>query len=135
MKDPFRGQQNTNQNSDNQIEEDDFDDALPLTALPFHSALYTGYTTHSPDDPPYPGCDETVWYRYTPQRRVELDVDTAGSDASFHSRLRLTLHGGETYYLMVCSHLAEIPYNLHLRVAPILYSYFPLLNRPVVNAE
>lgn len=139
---------------------DDFDDATSIKTLIFTDDKYTGAATRGADDPSLPGCGPTVWYSYTPERSTWLNIDTAGSDydtllglytgqrgaltrlaanddygESLQARLVYFVEGGETYYLMVCSHLAEIPYNLHLRVAPILYSYFPLLNRPTINGD
>ncbi len=139
---------------------DDFDDATPIPALIFTDQKYTGRATQGADDPSLPGCGSSVWYRYTPEASHWLSADTAGSDydtllalytgqrgaltrlaanddhgESLQSTLTYYVEGGETYYLMVCAHVGEIPFNLHLRVAPILYSYLPLLNRVVLNSD
>jgi hypothetical protein len=66
---------------------DDFDDAIVITALPFtHTVSTTEATTTAdePADPEDPGVcfigAHTVWYQFTPSRDTRIRATTAGSD-------------------------------------------------------
>jgi HYR domain len=97
---------------------DSFDAATVVTALPFTEAINTAEATTAGDDPGSCFINNSVWYRYTPQRDVTVDINTAGSSydaivgvftgvrgnlqsVGCDRRLLLNLQGGVSYYLMV----------------------------------
>jgi hypothetical protein len=107
---------------------DDFDNAIEFTALPFETTADTTEATVAPDDPECIGRDEfTVWYRLTLASTTEVTLDTFGSDydttlsawtgdrgsldlvacnddtGSLQSRIVFTAEAGVTYHLMVGS--------------------------------
>jgi hypothetical protein len=66
---------------------DDFDNAIAITALPFTSSLNTSEATTAADDP----LDDetcgfnsigghTVWYRFSPTQNLRINASTVGSD-------------------------------------------------------
>ena len=66
---------------------DDFDDAVVITALPFTDTVNTTEATTAADDPADPEdpavCfigGHTVWYQFTPARDTKIRANTAGSD-------------------------------------------------------
>ncbi|MEU0531639.1 PKD domain-containing protein [Amycolatopsis tolypomycina] len=72
---------------------DDFDQAVAVTALPFAAQLDTGEATKATDDPswcqPY-SVRGTVWFRYTATADGYLRATTKGSDRS----MILSVHSG-----------------------------------------
>jgi hypothetical protein len=107
---------------------DDFNNAIRFTAVPFRATADTTEATRAADDPTcVPGEDHTVWYRVRLSSTRELAVDTFGSDydttlsawtgsrgnlnrvacnddfQGLQSRIRFTAQSGVTYYLMVGS--------------------------------
>jgi len=59
---------------------DDFDDATPVTTLPFTDSVYTGLATWAPDDPYCSGSGETIWYSLVVDENQWITVDTLASD-------------------------------------------------------
>jgi hypothetical protein len=66
---------------------DDFDDAVVITTLPFTDNLNTSEATTAADDPADPEdpavCfigGHTVWYQFTPSEDTRIDATTFGSD-------------------------------------------------------
>jgi len=107
---------------------DDFDAAIPFTALPFGDTADTTEATRADDDPSCIGEDgNTVWYTVTLGGTTDIVVDTFGSDydttlsawtgsrgnlaqvacnddfQGFQSRIQFTAQAGATYHLMVGS--------------------------------
>ena len=102
---------------------DDFDNATPITALPFTDAINTLGATSAADDPTdcY-GTNASVWYSFTPGSDIKIQVDTSYSDyytgvavytgtrGSFtlvecsDYCLTLDAFAGVTYYFMVTSY-------------------------------
>jgi hypothetical protein len=107
---------------------DDFDDAVALTAVPFTVTADTTEATRAADDPNCIGDDEaTVWYDLTLAATTEIVLDTFGSDfdttlsawtgarggltlvacnddaGSLQSRISFVAEAGVTYHLMVGS--------------------------------
>lgn len=105
---------------------DDFDDAVPLTALPFQVTADTTEATRAADDPECVGEDgHTVWYALTLGSETEVAIDTFGSDydttlsawtgergsleqvacnddtQDLQSQILFVAEAGVTYYLMV----------------------------------
>jgi hypothetical protein len=117
---------------------DDFDAATAIGALPFGDSVNTLRATTAPDDPsfPYLPCTYaayTVWYAFTPSTDVRIVADTIGSDfrptlaaltgargslrpiACDNSldgeqpRISFTAFAGTTYYFMIGSLNAYFP--------------------------
>ncbi len=106
---------------------DDFDDAVPVTALPFTHTVDTEEATVAPDDPPdcYAYSSRSVWFSYTAQTDgyvMATPVATFGTVlsaytgargalepvpgmCSFYSGIGETFHvtAGTTYHLLVAS--------------------------------
>jgi hypothetical protein len=59
---------------------DDFDDATPVSSLPFSSELDTAAATRDADDPDCFNAGATVWYSLTPARSMLVEANTFGSD-------------------------------------------------------
>jgi hypothetical protein len=60
---------------------DDFDDAVPVTAPPFTDEVNTSEATPAGDDPPNCfGGGPTVWYRFAPSADIRINANTFGSD-------------------------------------------------------
>lgn len=66
---------------------DDFDNAVDITALPFTDELNTSEATTAADDPADPEdpavCfigGHTVWYQFTPSKDTRINANTIGSD-------------------------------------------------------
>ena len=125
---------------------DDFDDAVPVTALPFTAAQDVTGATRAEDDPsPHRStCDPllgSVWYAYTAAEAGWVAVNTAGSDyqtvvsvwqgsrgslsivtcrgsISFHepARARFLAAAGETYYVAIAWGFSFPGANLALRM-------------------
>ena len=116
---------------------DDVDNAVAITALPFTHTIDPFEATTAPDDP-LGDCDivgQTVWYRFTPTENVRVFVHTNRSRPGFWpffaiytgSRGNLTRFGcnnfnglafdavaGETYFFMVGVPEGETSTNLSL---------------------
>jgi hypothetical protein len=124
---------------------DDFDNAIAFTAVPFETTADTTEATVAPDDPGCIGGDEfTVWYRLTLSSTTEVVLDTFGSDydttlsawtgdrgslnfvacnddtGSLQSRIAFVAEAGVTYHLMVGSFPTTPGGNLvlHAQVLP-----------------
>jgi hypothetical protein len=110
---------------------DDFNDALVISALPFIDRVSTVDARTSHDDPPSPEqCwsgsitgGQTVWYQFTPSENLRINVSTSGSNYDTNifvftgTRGNLTLVdcnplprsvtfesvAGETYFFLVAS--------------------------------
>jgi hypothetical protein len=121
---------------------DDFDDAIVITALPFIHRESTVDARTSHDDPVTEGCwsgstgTQTVWYQFTPSENLRINASTGGTryDTNIFvftgTRGNLTLVecnplprsmtfdavAGETYYFLVASAEASGG-NLVFRVA------------------
>jgi hypothetical protein len=59
---------------------DDFDDAVVTTALPFTDNINTSEATTADDDPTCLGGGHTVWYQFTPTENIRINANTFGSD-------------------------------------------------------
>ncbi len=66
---------------------DDFDNAVEITALPFTDNLNTSEATAPPEEPADPNdpgvCfvgSHTVWYQFTPSQNMRINANTFGSD-------------------------------------------------------
>jgi len=59
---------------------DDFDNATPITALPFTDRVDTTAATAAADDPTTCTNNGSVWYSFTPSTDMLVEADTAGSD-------------------------------------------------------
>jgi hypothetical protein len=102
---------------------DDFDNATPITAVPFTDSINTRAATQAADDPTdcY-GTNASVWYELTSITNFQLQVDTSSSDyypaaVAVYTGTRgnlnlvacnfpcftLDARAGETYYFMVTS--------------------------------
>jgi hypothetical protein len=104
---------------------DDVNSAAPITNLPFSAALNTRGATAAPDDPA-PSCtgplNATVWFSFTPDETLRVEVDAAGSNYPVHLAaytgspgalaeaqcsfslfppISFIVQGGQTYYFMV----------------------------------
>ncbi|MFE2752561.1 PKD domain-containing protein [Actinosynnema sp. NPDC059335] len=105
---------------------DDFDQAVAITALPFADEVNLGEATGAPDDPNpcYHLETATVWYSFTPTEDVTLAVDFGDSwvesaiftgsrgalrlepgtcESGGGTRTRLDARAGVTYHLLVRS--------------------------------
>ena len=106
---------------------DDFDNAIVITSLPFQDTQDTTEATTAPDDPECVGQGPTVWYRFTPSADASIVAHTAGSDydttlsaytgtrgsltqiacnddaIGLQSRIQLDVTAGTTYHFMVGS--------------------------------
>jgi hypothetical protein len=105
---------------------DDIDQATPITALPFADELDTTEATRAPDDPVCVGEGPTVWYVLTLDTETRVELNTFGSDYDttlsayvgergslqeiacnddvgdgLQSRIRFTAEAGTTYVIMV----------------------------------
>ncbi len=67
----------------NAVANDDFDNALTITAVPYTNTQDVGSATTAADDPNFTCVSgkryNTVWYRYTPAETGVLTVNTFGS--------------------------------------------------------
>jgi Family of unknown function (DUF6299) len=121
---------------------DDFDDAVIITALPFTHTVNTSLATAAGDDPSSDFCtqtpERTVWYRFTAPNDGSFNVSTVRSDydtgiAIFTgTRGDLTViecdglpgsrtfqaHAGETYFIMIGASMNETEANLVLHMRP-----------------
>ena len=121
---------------------DDFDDAVSVTALPFTHTVNTGSATAAADDPAGSFCDpapeHTVWYRFTATQNGRINVNTVRSDydpglslytgtrgdltsvacASFYGSLTFEALAGQTYFILIGSAVGEPGGNLILNVRP-----------------
>jgi hypothetical protein len=104
---------------------DDFDNAIEVTGLPFSDTQNTVDATTADDDPDCAGNGHTVWYAFTPDEDARISADTFGSDYdttlsvytgdlgslsqiacnddtnSLQSRVTFDAVAGETYYFMI----------------------------------
>jgi hypothetical protein len=108
---------------------DDFDAPVTISALPFTHTIPTDEATTAVDDPT-PSCaaggtGPTVWYAFTPKRRMTIQANTFGSDydtdlvvytgtrgnlaevacnddaQGLQSSVSIQVARGQTYYFMV----------------------------------
>jgi hypothetical protein len=118
---------------------DDFDDAVAFSAVPFDASADTTEATRADDDPECVGGDGfSVWYSVTLAANTEIVVDTFGSDydttlsawtgtrgslepvacnddfGSLQSRIAFTAQAGVTYYLMAAAFPSAVGGNLVL---------------------
>jgi len=103
---------------------DDFDNATPITGVPFTDSIDTRGATPAADDPTdcY-GTNASVWYSFTPPSNTRISANTSGSDYSAAVAVYMGTRGslyliacdwcvtfdavaGETYFFMVGN-----PYN------------------------
>ena len=106
---------------------DDFDNAISISGLPFADSQDTTNATTAPDDPDCAGSAHTVWYAFTPGGTLTVTANTFGSDydttlsaytgtrgsltqvacnddfGSLQSKISFQATGGVTYFLMVAS--------------------------------
>lgn len=108
---------------------DDFNDALVISALPFTDRVSTIDARTSHDDPVTEGCwsgstgTQTVWYQFTPSENLRINASTSGTNYDTNifvftgTRGNLTLVecnplprsmtfdavAGETYFFLVAS--------------------------------
>ncbi len=104
---------------------DDFVQAIAITALPFDDSRSTVDATRAGDDPAECGAGPTIWYVLQPTIAAEVEADTFGSDYDttlsvytgsqgsldlldcnddsngLQSRITFEASAGATYYLMV----------------------------------
>jgi hypothetical protein len=128
---------------------DDFDNALVITSLPFTSNISTVEATIAPDDPlgqdlcGFGSVDgHTVWYKFSPTQNIRINVNTVGSSRDFQpnifaytgtrgnltevtcnflpASMTLDAFAGETYYFLVGSQGDDPGGNLVLTVQPSL---------------
>jgi hypothetical protein len=119
---------------------DDFDNAVAFSAVPFEATEDTTEATVADDDPAdcVGGSTNTVWYAVTLTATTEIGVDTIGSDydtvlsawtgprgalnlvacnddsGSPQSRIAFTAQAGVTYHLLVGTFPGSPPGNLVL---------------------
>jgi hypothetical protein len=118
---------------------DDFDDAIPITTLPFKDSADNTAATSAEDDP---ACDEltgaTVWYSFSPDRDIRvyatsqafvtsetyvaLYTGARGSltqlaCATFPPQFQWDAKAGETYYIQVGTYGALGVFNLLVQPA------------------
>lgn len=112
--------------ADHPPDNDDFDDAVVVEALPFEHEVDTSHATTANDDPDCVGRGPTVWYRFTATEDMRVEANTFGSDydttlsvysgtrgdltqiacnddagGTLQSRVRFDVEAGETFHLMV----------------------------------
>jgi hypothetical protein len=125
---------------------DDFADAIAVTALPFSIETSTEHATVEDGEPGFPcgSIGATIWYRWSPSEDVAVTADTFGSDydtmiaaysgtslaslsllacnddaTDLQSKVGFAAEAGETYYLQVGG-LNGAGGNLVLHVEPAL---------------
>jgi hypothetical protein len=104
---------------------DDFDEATPITSLPFSDAVDTTEATQASDDPECAGAGPTVWYALTLGENAFVEINTFGSSydttlsayvgergdlqqiacnddaaGSLQSRIRIAVEAGTTIFIM-----------------------------------
>ena len=101
---------------------DEIDNAVPITGVPFTYTQQTITATGAPDDPYCFGTTTTVWFAYTPTVAGRVEFNAAGSDflttlsaytgtrgnltqlacnyGGADSRIRFDVSPGVTYYIM-----------------------------------
>lgn len=106
---------------------DDFDAATPISALPFTDTVDTTEATTADDDPDCFGNGHSVWYEFTPSADLTVAATTSGSDydttlsaytgtrgsldqvdcnddsGGLQSRILFEASAGTTYWLMAAS--------------------------------
>lgn len=121
---------------------DDFDNAITITALPYSDFINTTEATTAPDDPDdCAGLGPTVWYAYTPSTDMRIEANTFGSDYDtalsvytgtrsdlnqiacnddagdgLQSRVTFDAVAGETYFFMVGAYASGEGGNLAFTV-------------------
>jgi hypothetical protein len=128
---------------------DDFDTARPIATLPFEDLVDTSSATAATDDPWCYGPGPTVWYSFTPEEDLRIELDTAGSSytaavsvytggrgnlfqitcnafgAGSQARVRFDAAAGITYHVMVGAYFGGTggQLSLHARLAPPPFSF------------
>jgi hypothetical protein len=127
---------------------DDFDDALVITSVPYNNVQDTTWATTASDDPEFT-CRSgqryhTVWYRFTPSSNGTMTVDTFGSaydtvlavwtgtrgalqsegcndDAggTLQSQVEVPVSAGTTCYIEVAGYSSEACGSLHLIITMV----------------
>lgn len=120
---------------------DDFENAIEISSLPFRDIANTVDATTASDDPDCSGNGHTVWYSFTPEQDVTISAYTFGSDYdttlsaytgsqgsleqiacnddtsdTLQSAITFEATAGETYYFMVGSFLERPGGNLVFNV-------------------
>lgn len=120
---------------------DDFNNAIVITQLPFADTTNTENATTAKDDPACAGNAHTVWYRYTPTQDQVIEANTFGSDYdttlsvytgtqgslsqivcnddagdTLQSQISINVVAGETFHFMVGSFGSTNGGNLVFRV-------------------
>lgn len=119
---------------------DDVDNALAITALPFTDTRNTAGATTAPDDPYYCGYNSaSVWYAFTPTANTRVELDTSASDyyasisvwtgsrgawsnvnCNYSQRMRFDAVAGQTYYIMVGTYGNGGNLSFAMKLAPPL---------------
>jgi hypothetical protein len=128
---------------------DDFDAARPIAALPFDDLVDTLAATSALDDPWCYGPGPSVWYSFTPDEDLRVELDTEGSSysptlsvytggrgnlfqltcnafgAGSQARARFDAVAGTTYHVMVGAYFGGAGglLSLHARLAPPPFSF------------
>ncbi|WP_447008667.1 PKD domain-containing protein [Saccharothrix sp. DSM 118769] len=121
---------------------DDFDQATPITALPFSAEQSVTDATFAADDPYGCGYDDTVWFAYTPAEDGHVTASTAGdydtvlgaytgtrgslsqvacnddSGGTTRSVVNLSVRAGTTYHFAVASYSSHDGTALTFTVVP-----------------
>ena len=121
---------------------DDFDEAFPITALPFVHTQQTATATIAPDDPFCSGNKASVWFSYTPTQSGRVDFNTFGSNYDttlsawsgtrgnlsqlacndnadgLQSRIRFDAVAGVTYHIMAGAYFFSSGGTLTLNALP-----------------
>ena len=122
---------------------DDMDNAVSVTGVPFTHSVNTTSATAAADDPDAGGfCDpapeHTVWYRFTATQNGRINVNTIRSDydpglsvftgtrgdlspvacAGFYGSLTFEALAGQTYFILIGSPVGDPGGNLILNVRP-----------------
>jgi len=102
---------------------DDVDSAIPVTPLPFTDTRDTSAATTAFDDPYCAYRNASVWYAFSPDTNMTVDLDTTGSNyyadvsvwtgprsawgyvnCGYSQHVRFTAVAGQTYYIMVSTY-------------------------------
>jgi hypothetical protein len=84
---------------------DDFQNAVAITGLPFTHSVNTTAATAAPDDPSGPeNCDiegHTVWYKFTATKNIRLNVFTGAS--SYDPGVAVFTRAGDQFTRVSCN--------------------------------
>ena len=135
---------------------DDFNNAIHVSAIPYSISYDATNATVAPDDPFCNGASQTLWFAYTPTTNIRLEANTFGSNYDttlsvytgtrgaltqiacnddsngiVQSRVRFDATAGTTYYFMVSSLYPVSPADLtfNLLEAPPPFSFSPTLSQ------